>query len=41
MAAVDLRPGWNLITRTIDQKLRSFLVYSGESRGNYGKKAKY
>jgi hypothetical protein len=38
---VDLQQGWNLVTHSIDQRPRSFLVYAGESKGAGNKKGKY
>jgi hypothetical protein len=34
--AVDLRPGWNLLTREVDGRAASFLVFGGED-GTRGK----
>lgn len=38
---VDLRQGWNLVTQSINQRPRSFLVYAGESKEPGQKKGKY
>jgi hypothetical protein len=32
LAKVDLRQGWNLVTQSINQRPRSFLVFAGESK---------
>jgi hypothetical protein len=37
----DLRPGWNLLSLTVDENRRSFLVYGGKAAATnkgYGKK---
>ena len=39
LAAINLHPGWNLVTQTIDQQTRSFLVFSGESQGQWIRRA--
>jgi hypothetical protein len=38
---VDLRPGWNLLTQSINQQPRSFLVFAGESKEAVNKNGKY
>jgi hypothetical protein len=38
---VDLKPGWNLITTSVDGVDRSFLVFGGEVKGYVQKKGKY
>jgi len=35
VAPVDLHSGWNLVSQNIDGGVRSFLVFSGESRNGY------
>jgi hypothetical protein len=41
IAEVNLRPGWNLLTQSINQRTRSFLVYAGESKEPAKNKGKY
>jgi hypothetical protein len=36
--AIDLRPGWNLVSQTVNDRLRSFLVFGGAERPGYVKK---
>lgn len=38
VTAVDLTPGWNVITQTIDGRRTSFLIFSGESKMYTGAK---
>jgi hypothetical protein len=35
--AVDLRPGWNLVSQPVNDQVRSFLVYGGAARRGYDK----
>jgi hypothetical protein len=35
MQAVELKPGWNLLTQKVDDHLRSFLVFGGTGRPGY------
>jgi hypothetical protein len=38
MDAVDLRPGWNLVSQKVNDQVRSFLVFGGAARPGYEKK---